>query len=67
VATATFISDIDDIQYSIGQGPSITAAREGQTVMSGSLDGDARWRRFGGSVARLGVHSALSLPLITPD
>ena len=67
VATAAFVSEIDDIQYSIGQGPCITAARDGQTVMSGSLGGDPRWRKFGGSVARLGVHSVLSLPLITPD
>ncbi len=35
--------------------------------MSGSLGGDARWPRFGGSVARLAVHSVVSLPLITPD
>ena len=67
VATASFVSEIDDIQYGIGQGPCITAAREGQTVMSGSLGSDPRWRKFGGSVARMGVHSALSLPLITPD
>jgi GAF domain-containing protein len=67
VSTASFVSDVDEIQYRIGQGPCITAAREGQTVMSGSLGGDPRWRKFGGSVARLGVHSVLSLPLITPD
>jgi GAF domain-containing protein len=67
VATATFVSEIDDIQYGLGQGPCITAAREGQTVMSGSLGSDPRWRRFGGAVARLGVHSVLSLPLATPD
>jgi GAF domain-containing protein len=67
VATATFVSEIDDIQYGLGQGPCITAARDGQTVMSGSLGSDPRWRRFGGAVARLGVHSALSLPLVTLD
>jgi GAF domain-containing protein len=67
VATATFVSEIDAIQYGLGQGPCITAAREGQTVMSGSLGSDPRWRRFGGAVARLGVHSVLSLPLVTPD
>jgi GAF domain-containing protein len=67
VATATFVSEIDDIQYGLGQGPCITAAREGQTVISGSLGSDPRWRRFGGRVARLGVHSVLSLPLATPD
>ena len=49
VATAAFVSEIDDIQYGIGQGPCITAARDGQTVMSGSLGSDPRWRS---SVAR---------------
>jgi len=59
------VQEVDDIQYGIGQGPCITAAAEGQTVMSGSLGADARWPRFGARVARLGVHSAVSLPLIT--
>jgi hypothetical protein len=59
VATAPFVSEIDDIQYGMGQGPCITAAREGQTVISGSLGNDPRWRRFGGAVARMGVHSVL--------
>ena len=67
VATAAFVREIDDIQYGIGQGPCITAAAEGQTVRSGSLGADPRWRKFGGTVARLGVHSVLSLPLNTPD
>jgi GAF domain-containing protein len=49
------------------QGPCITAAREGQTVLSGSLGADPRWRRFGSAVAKLGVHSVLSLPLTAPD
>jgi GAF domain-containing protein len=67
VATAPFVTVIDDIQYGMRQGPCISAAAEARTVMSGSLGADSRWPRFGGKVARLGVHSALSLPLITPD
>jgi GAF domain-containing protein len=67
VATAPFVTEVDDIQYGMDQGPCISAAREGQTVVSGSLGGDSRWPRFGGRVARLGVHSVVSLPLITPD
>ena len=35
--------------------------------MSGSLGADPRWPRFGGRVARIGVHSVVSLPLITPE
>ncbi len=67
VATAPFVSEIDDIQYGIGQGPCISAAAEGRTVLSGSLGADPRWPKFGGRVARLGVHSVVSLPLLTPD
>jgi GAF domain-containing protein len=67
VATAPFVSEIDDIQYGMRQGPCIAAASEGRTVISGSLGGDPRWPRFGGQVARRGVHSVVSLPLLTPD
>jgi GAF domain-containing protein len=67
VATASFVTEIDDVQYGMGQGPCISAARDGRTVMSGSLGADTRWPRFGGTIARLGVHSVVSLPLVTPD
>jgi GAF domain-containing protein len=67
VATAAFVSEIDDIQYGMGQGPCISAAAEARPVLSGSLGADSRWPRFGGRVARLGVHSVVSLPLVTPD
>lgn len=67
VATAPFVSEIDDVQYSMGQGPCIKAAADGRPVVSGSLGGDDRWPRFGGRVARMGVHSVVSLPLLTPE
>ena len=65
VATAKFVSEIDDIQYGLGQGPCVSAATEGRTMMTDSLGSDQRWPEFGSRVAGLGVHSALSLPLIT--
>jgi GAF domain-containing protein len=64
VATATFVRDVDSIQYELGEGPCISAAAEGRTMRSGSLGGEQRWPRFGPRVGRLGVHSVLSLPLI---
>ena len=67
VTTTDFVREVDDIQYRLGEGPCISAAEQAQTVLSGSLGADPRWTRFGGRVARLGVHSALSLPLVTPD
>ena len=36
-------------------------------MVSGSLGSDSRWPHFGGRVARMGVHSALSLPLVVGD
>jgi GAF domain-containing protein len=67
VNTTDFVEKIDDTQYGIGEGPCITAAQQAQTVLSGSLGADARWPRFGGRVARLGVHSAVCMPLVAPD
>ncbi|MDJ0359648.1 GAF and ANTAR domain-containing protein [Rhodococcus sp. H29-C3] len=65
VASADFVRVVDGIQYGLGQGPCITAASKGITVRSGSLDADPQWPEFGPQVGHLGVHSVLSLPLIT--
>jgi GAF domain-containing protein len=66
-ASHPFVSKIDEIQYSVlNEGPCITAAIERRTVRSGSLGGEKMWPRFGPRVGRLGVHSALSLPLLLP-
>jgi putative methionine-R-sulfoxide reductase with GAF domain len=67
VATAPFVAEVDSIQYGIKEGPCITAALHGRTVRSGELDSDSQWPRFGPSVGRLGVHSALSLPLLAGE
>ncbi len=67
-ASAPFVAEIDEIQYvTLNEGPCITAALEGRTVRTGSLGGEKMWPRFGPRVGRLGVHSALSLPLLLSD
>ena len=67
-ASAPFVAEIDEIQYVLlHEGPCITAALERRTVRSGSLGGEKMWPRFGPRVGRLGVHSALSLPLLLTD
>jgi len=67
-SSAPFVSEIDEIQYvTLNEGPCITAALERRTVRTGSLGGEKMWPRFGPRVGRLGVHSALSLPLLLPD
>lgn len=64
VKSEPFVRAIDDIQYGIGEGPCISAAATGQTRRSVLLDEDPRWPRFGPRAGGLGVHSALSLPLV---
>ena len=66
-ASDPFIAQIDKIQYvTVNEGPCITAALERRTVRSGSLGGEKMWPHFGPRVGRLGIHSALSLPLLLP-
>jgi len=67
VKSDPFVTTIDDMQYGIGEGPCISAAETGQTMRSGSLGGDPRWPRFGSRAGRLGIHSALALPLLVQD
>lgn len=66
--TADFVREIDTVQYhELIEGPCITCVQSRRPAVSGSLGCDDRWPRFGGRVARLGVHSALSMPLVVGD
>ena len=67
-ATAEFVHAIDIVQYDeLREGPCITCLQSLRPTVSGSLGSDSRWPRFGGRVARMGVHSALALPLIVGE
>src|SRR5271169_2671033 len=66
--TAAFVAEIDAVQYEdLGEGPCITCMDSRRPAVSGSLGSDSRWPRFGGRVARMGVHSALALPLLITE
>lgn len=63
--TEEFVREIDTLQYEeFSEGPCLTCMRTRRPAVSGSLGSDRRWPHFGGRVARMGVHSALALPLI---
>jgi GAF domain-containing protein len=67
-ATPQFVRDIDALQYDVlDEGPCVTCMRTRRPTVSGSIGSDDRWPHFGGHVARMGVHSALSLPLMIAD
>jgi GAF domain-containing protein len=67
VGTADFVRAVDDIQYGLNEGPCVSAVAEARTFVSGNLGGERYWPRFGPRVGRLGVHSALSVPLHSPQ
>ncbi|GLY33233.1 GAF and ANTAR domain-containing protein [Kineosporia sp. NBRC 101731] len=65
VASADFVEEVDAAQYGIGEGPCLLAVATRTTQWSGSLGGEEdRWPRFGPQAGRMGVHSALSVPLL---
>jgi GAF domain-containing protein len=67
-ATAGFVNEIDLVQYrDLHEGPCLTCMHTRRPTISGSLGSDQRWPHFGGRVARMGVHSALSIPLIVDE
>ncbi|MDQ1463358.1 MAG: hypothetical protein QOC73_299 [Actinomycetota bacterium] len=67
VATAPFVAELEALQHSGEDGPSIIAELEGHAVHSSSVSTDDRWSRFGARAEQFGVHSVLSLPLRADD
>lgn len=56
--------EVDDLQYSLGEGPCLDAATGPPHLISDDVLTDGRWPRFGPlCAARLGVRSMLSLRL----
>jgi GAF domain-containing protein len=64
VASEPFVVAVDEVQYRLGEGPCLSAVASACTQLSACLGGEDRWPRFGPRASRLGVHSALSLPLL---
>jgi GAF domain-containing protein len=62
-ASAELAGQIDRVQYQTGEGPCLDAARHHETVRCDDLRTDARWPRFAGQAAGLGVLSVLSFQL----
>lgn len=62
-STNALATDADDVQYSLTEGPCITAALENHTMIVPSLTRESRWPNFRAGVGHLDVHSVLSLPL----
>jgi GAF domain-containing protein len=54
---------IDEAQYSSGDGPCLHSMRTGDEVLIADLAAEQRWPEFRTVASELGVRSSLSLPL----
>lgn len=66
-ATTELAAQADALQYSLDEGPCLTAWRTGKAVRVDDAAGDRRWPAWNDAVTRLGVRSALSAPLLADE
>ena len=55
---------MDEIQYTFGDGPCVTASREQETVHIPKLEDCARWPQYAATVRGHGVRSILAVPFL---
>jgi len=67
MSTNLFATRVDDVQYTLMQGPCVTAAEQNRTVLVPSLPDERRWPVFRAEVESVGLLSVMSLPLNVPD
>lgn len=61
-----FASQVDEVQYSNGQGPCLQALRDATVVGVPDMSRETRWPAYTSRALALGVNSSLSLPLQSP-
>lgn len=60
--------DLDQLQYDLGEGPTITVLRDADTpVVAPFIRRDNRWQRYVSSAAGLGLRSQITTPLWHED
>jgi GAF domain-containing protein len=62
-STSGMAQALDDAQYAAGDGPCLTAAREGMVVRLDDIAADGRWLSYAQRALEQGVRSSLSTPL----
>ncbi len=65
--TADVAKDLDESQYTAGEGPSLAAARTGQDCLVTDLHIDERWPAYSKGAVAVGVFSSLSMALPLGD
>ncbi|TQC48480.1 ANTAR domain-containing protein [Rhodococcus sp. WS4] len=63
-ATSDEVARLQELQHRFGEGPSLDAARSGDTVRADRAGARERWPAYAASSEQAGVHSYLSVPLL---
>lgn len=67
-STDPIVREIDELQYSLREGPCVDAIQTRQQTWSSNLSTDPRWPRFGPAASELGIESQMGLALFDePD
>jgi GAF domain-containing protein len=66
-ATGHLVHELDDLQYSLNEGPCVETLRDAQVVVAPRIRHDQRWPRFVPSAVRLGLRSQLAVRLYVDD
>lgn len=64
VSTDDIVSEVENVEYRSGIGPSLDAFTERQVQWVDSTDDDDRWLAFSQAAASRGIMSSMSLPLV---
>ena len=67
VGTDPLVFALDDMQCAVDEGPSLTAMREGHTVIIDDAESEHRWPSFMPSAINMGLRSHLGLPIYVQD
>jgi PAS domain S-box-containing protein len=62
--TAPWVTELDERQYTLQEGPSLQALSDGGWHASGSLDEESRWPRWAAFAEAQGTLAVLSVPLV---
>ena len=66
-ATDELARQLDELQYTLGEGPCLEAATAAEWLVSGDVGSDGRWPSWGPRAAEHGMRSLLSVQLLDHD
>lgn len=61
--THEIVTELDSLQYALGQGPCVDAVTEQHVVIANDLDSDPRWPQWGPRACSVGIQSIVAADL----